>query len=303
MTPAIHHIGPIPNPSKLGEYSLVLRSQAIGHGISSRPDGYYVSVQDRDLVRSVEALRSYEEENRDFRPRARRRERLPFAPSLVAPALVAMLAIFFGVTGPVAGRSGWFALGTADAGRILHGEPWRAVTALTLHADAGHVLGNVIAGAIFLGFLFRRVGPGRGTFLTVVAGSLANVANAALHAWMGQPHRSIGASTAVFAAVGLLAASQVAVDREAESVRWTERVAPVVGGVAILGLLGSSAQSDLWAHFLGLVVGAFVGLAVLLPKRGRRPVGTVGQLAYGALAAALILLAWGVAIYARPLVG
>lgn len=293
---AIHLIGPIPNAAKLGEYSLVLRSQSIAHGISSRPEGFFVTVQERDVARSVDALRSYEKENEDFRPKARAKERLPFGKSLVAPTLMMALALFFAVTGPVAARSGWFSLGTADARLILHGEPWRVITALTLHADAAHVLGNVVAGTVFLGFLFRRLGAGRGTFLTVLAGALANLANAGLHAAMGTPHRSIGASTAVFAAVGLLAASQIAVDREVGARRWTERAAPVVGGLALLGLLGSSAHSDLWAHLLGLVVGALLGLVVLLPRRGRAPLGPRAQVALGLLAAAIIGVAWGVAI-------
>lgn len=295
---AIHHIGPIPN-AKLGEYSLVLRSQAIVHGISARPEGFFVTVHERDVVRSVDALRSYEEENADFRPRPRAKERLPFGRSLVAPTLMMALAVFFAITGPVAGRSGWFALGTADSRLILHGEPWRAITALTLHADAAHVLGNVVAGTVFLGFLFRRLGSGRGTFLTLLAGALANLANAGLHAAMGTPHRSIGASTAVFAAVGLLAASQIAIDRDVGARRWTERVAPVVGGLALLGMLGSSAESDLWAHLLGLVVGAIVGLVVLLPRRGRAPLGRRAQIALGLLSAAIVGVAWGVAILVR----
>jgi membrane associated rhomboid family serine protease len=298
---AIQRIGPIPNLAKLGEYSLVLRSQEIAHGVSSRPDGFYFTVQDRDVLRSVDALRAYEEENRDFRPVPRAREKLPFERTLAAPVVMIALALFFLVTGPVALHSGWFSVGTAGAARILHGEAWRAVTALTLHADLSHVLGNVIAGGIFLGLLFRRLGPGRGLFLTLVAGTLANFANAGIHAWMHQPHRSIGASTAVFAAVGLLAASQIAIDFRAGIRRWTDRVGPIVGGLALLGLLGSSAQSDLWAHLLGLVAGAVVGLAVLLPAKGRLPVGPRGQLALGALSILAIVASWTVAFVVHPM--
>jgi membrane associated rhomboid family serine protease len=299
----MHAIGPAPDPSKLGEWSLVLRSQAILHGITRRDDGLYVTVHDRDAARSVDAINAYEEENRDFRPRAPVRERLPFGRSSVGVLSMALVALFFLVTGPVADRSAWFRLGTADAARILQGEPWRAVTALTLHADAAHVAGNVLSGAIFLSLLARRLGAGRAIFLTVVAGALANLGNAALHAFViGTGHRSIGASTAVFAAVGLLAATQIVVNRTTEGPRrWTDSFAPVVGGLTILGLLGSAAHSDLWAHGLGLVAGALVGLAVLLPRRGRVPVGRVGQRLLGALAASLVVGAWIVAIVTRGL--
>lgn len=302
MNPEIRHIGPVPK-SKLGEWSLVLRSQEIGHGLSAQPDGFYVTVQDRDAERSVKALRAYEEENEDFRDlisRPRVRERLPFESTLAAPMIAAAIALFALVTGPAALRSAWFAAGTADNVRIAHGEIYRVVTALTLHADAGHVLGNVIAGTVFLGLLFRRLGVGRGIFLTVVAGALANWANAGIHLAMHQAHRSIGASTAVFAVVGLLLATQVTINHHAGVRRWTDRVGPVVGGIALLGLLGSSANSDLWAHLLGLGVGAVLGLIVLLPKRAREPVGPRGQLLFGALTFLLVVASWVVAAVRSP---
>ncbi len=299
MEPAIRHIGPVPK-SKLGEWSLVLRSQEIGHGLSAQPDGFYVTVHDRDADRSVDAIRAYEEENEDFRPPPPVRERLPFRSTLAAPMLAAAIAVFSLVTGPAALRSAWFTAGTADNVRILHGEVYRTVTALTLHADAAHVLGNAIAGTVFLGFLFRRLGVGRGIFLTVVAGALANWANAALHILLHQAHRSIGASTAVFAAVGLLAATQLTFNHHTGVRRWTDRVGPLVGGVALLGMLGSSAQSDLWAHLLGLAVGMVVGVAVLLPKRARTPLGPRGQQLLGGLSFALVIASWVVAALRSP---
>ena len=52
-------------------------------------------------------------------------------------AVVALLLIgFFAITGPRAARSAWFEHGSADATRMMAGEWWRAITALTLHADA-----------------------------------------------------------------------------------------------------------------------------------------------------------------------
>ncbi len=303
---SIQYIGPIPR-SKLGDYSLVLKSQDIDHGLSARADGYYVSVHERDVMRTVEALRSYEEENEDFRPRGRARERLPYGTSIAAPMIAVALAVFFAITGPVAMRSNWFVAGTADAHAILHGEPWRAVTALTLHADSGHLLGNMLAGSIFLAFLFRRVGVGRGVFLTLAAGTIANIFNAFLHTAIHQPHRSIGASTAVFAAVGLLAATQLATDHEHGARRWTDRAGPVVGALALLGLLGSSAHSDLWAHLLGLAVGGVLGLAVLLPRRvsiaTRAPLAARWQWALGILTCLVVVFAWVAAATKVPFLG
>ena len=95
----------------------------------------------------------------------------------------------------------WFERGSADADRILHGELWRTVTALTLHADLAHVLSNAIGITVFLGALSSIMGPGLSSALVLLAGAGGNLANALIH---GSSHVSIGASTSVFGAVGML---------------------------------------------------------------------------------------------------
>ena len=54
---------------------------------------------------------------------------------MVSVALLAMLI----VTGPGDARAPtpWFLVGAADSMKILHGQWWRAVTAMTLHQDVG----------------------------------------------------------------------------------------------------------------------------------------------------------------------
>jgi len=93
--------------------------------------------------------------------------------------------------------------GVADAELIRHGEWWRAVTALTPHIDAPHLVANLAAGAWFGYLAGRRLGPGSAWFLAVLTTAAAN----GLEALFGPvPRRSVGASTAVFAVLGLLAA-------------------------------------------------------------------------------------------------
>ena len=82
---------------------------------------------------------------------------------------------------------------------MLAGEWWRAVTALTLHADLAHVLANAVAIAIFLGAVARRLGPALATWLALAAGVAGNVLTALV---AGGGHVSLGASTAVFGALG-----------------------------------------------------------------------------------------------------
>ena len=260
-------LGPVSRLAQLREWTLVLSSMGIAHAVRDVGSSWVILVSEDDRSRAEEAIRLYEAENRNWPPR-RQRELLPHARSLVAPILMLLLVLFFSLTGPVSRSSEWFARGTASSDRILHGELWRAVTALTLHADTLHVLGNALTGSIFLSAVNRRLGDGRGPLVVLLAGAFGNWMNAA---WHGSGHLSIGASTAVFGAVGVLAATQLALDRRDARRPWLERVAHVVGGLALLGMLGASPHSDLLAHLFGLGAGLLVGIATsLLMAAGRR---------------------------------
>ena len=248
----------------------MLSSMGIVHAVRDVGEAWVIHVSEQDAARAAEAIRLYEIENRNWPP-PRQRELLPHARSLVAPLLMLSLVLFFSLTGPADRSSEWFARGTASSDRILHGELWRAVTALTLHADTLHVLGNALTGSIFLSAVNRRLGNGRGPLVVLLAGALGNWMNAV---WHRTGHLSIGASTAVFGAVGVLAATQLAQNRRDKERSWLERVAPVVGGLALLGMLGASPHSDLLAHLFGLGAGLTVGLVASLlmaSSRARKP--------------------------------
>lgn len=295
-------LGPVNRLAQLREWTLVLSSMGIAHAVRDLGNAWVILVSDEDRPRAAEAIRLYEVENRNWPPR-RQRELLPHARSLVAPALMLLLVLFFSITGPANRSSEWFARGTASSDRILHGELWRTVTALTLHADTLHVLGNALTGSIFLSAVNRRLGDGRGPLVVLLAGALGNWMNAV---WHRSGHLSIGASTAVFAAVGVLAATQLAVDRHKEGRSWLERVAPVVGGLALLGMLGASPHSDLLAHLFGLGAGLVVGIATSLlmamtQKRSFAATAT-GDAAVVAPAAGSRAVQWGSALAAAALV-
>lgn len=260
-------LGPVNRLAQLREWTLVLASMGIAHAVRDIGSSWVILVSEEDQTRASEAIRLYEAENRNWPPR-RQRELLPYARSLVAPLLMLLLVLFFSVTGPADRSSEWFARGTASSDRILHGELWRAVTALTLHADTLHVLGNALTGSIFLSAVNRRLGDGRGPLVVLLAGTLGNWMNAV---WYRSGHLSIGASTAVFGAVGILAATQLALDHREKGRTWFQRVAPVVGGLALLGMLGASPHSDLLAHLFGLGAGLVVGIAASFHLAATRP--------------------------------
>ena len=153
----------------------------------------------------------------------------------------------------------WFERGSADAYRILQGELWRTVTALTLHADVAHAVSNAFAAALFFGAVFSMLGTGLGFALVLLAGAGGNLANALLQ---GAPHVSLGASTAVFAALGLLGGLSAA--RQRRRAVGRRRVwLPLFAALALLGMLGTGGvRVDIWAHLLGLLVGGVLGIVI-----------------------------------------
>jgi membrane associated rhomboid family serine protease len=185
----------------------------------------------------------------------------------------------------------WLSVGRMDGGRMLDGEWWRALTALTLHVDADHLLGNVAFGALFTYFIGRYLGGGIGWIAILASGTLGNL----LNGWLqGAGHLAIGASTAVFGALGLLTAHTWRRGFP-PGTSFRGRVAPLIAGLGLLGFTGTAGENtDLGAHFLGFVAGFAIGLIV---ARVQIPRSASVQLT-AALAAWLLVAgawAWGIA--------
>jgi membrane associated rhomboid family serine protease len=193
-------------------------------------------------------------------------------PSTVGVGLAVALLCFFLVTGP-RGSSHWFGAGSAAAEAIVRGAWWRAVTALTLHADLAHVAGNAVALIIFVSALGRWLGRGVALLLVLASGFAGNLLNAYLH---GAHHDSIGASTAAFGALGILGGLQF-VRRYRVTTRLDRRrqalgaIAACLGLFAMIGV-GERAEIDVLAHLFGLGAGLLIGaLAGVLLRRPVRP--------------------------------
>jgi len=180
----------------------------------------------------------------------------------------------------------WLAVGRMDADRMLAGEWWRTVTALTLHVDTAHLLANAGFGALFCYFLGRYLGGGVGWIAIVLAGTLGN----ALNGWLEAPgHLSIGASTAVFGALGLLTAYTWRRGFP-RGTSFRARVAPVVAGIALLAYTGTGGpNTDIGAHLTGFAMGFAIGFAV---ARAPLPTSMRVQIAAGLAAWLLVIGAW-----------
>lgn len=185
----------------------------------------------------------------------------------------------------------WLAAGRIDGALLRDGEWWRAITALTLHGDLKHILGNMVFGAFFGLLAGGLIGPGVAWLAIVLAAALANTLNTFL---LDESHRAIGASTAVFAALGLVSGFVWRSKLMAQE-KWAWRLGPIVGGVALLAYTGTGGpDTDIGAHFAGFVCGFTSGLIV-----SRLP-GISGnsqaQAMSGLLALGIIFLAWTIAL-------
>ena len=277
------------DPQLAEEWELVLLAQGLSPSLRRSPDGVVLSVPEAEVDRALASLKAYERENPQ---KLAARVKPMDSTSLVAGVAVGlMLLIFFPITVHWLPTLSWFARGSADAERILHGELWRTVTALMLHADVAHALSNAIAAALFLSAVSSIVGIGLGGALVLLAGALGNLANAFLH---GSPHDAVGASTAVFGAVGLLAGLGMTRRRRSALSRWRAWL-PVAAALALLGMLGSGGQRvDIWAHLFGLLIGTVLGIVVAAAVP--RPPGLRTQWAWGTAAVAVIIYCWTVAL-------
>jgi membrane associated rhomboid family serine protease len=267
------------------EWALVLVAEGLEPTLRPVGGDYELSVPEAQAARAADLLRAYAGES-SAAPAAAEPAWRGDGPLALGLAAAGALVAFHLVTGPRAQASAWFAAGAADAGAIAAGEAWRAVTALTLHADAAHLFGNALAGALMLTLVGRALGPGCGALAVLAAGACGNLANALLRAG---DHVSVGASTAVFGAVGILAGLGAARRRLGLGRRpaWV-LLAASLGLLAMLGTSGE--RTDIWAHALGLGAGLAIGAG--LGAAARQPPGLSAQLACGALGAALVVGSW-----------
>ncbi|MCM2359887.1 MAG: rhomboid family intramembrane serine protease [Geobacteraceae bacterium] len=276
--------------------ALVLEARHIPCRIEPDDAGWRLLVPAPYFARAREELRLFEEENRNWPP-----PEPPARPlvenTLAALSVLILLATFHNLTLLDASLFGhppidWVLLGKAHAARIMNGEWWRLVTALTLHADWLHLFGNLALGGIFIVSLCRELGSGLAWSLLLGAGILGNLANA----WLHPPdHSSVGASTLVFGAVGILAALNLIRNRHNRKRRWP---LPVAAALALLALLGTEGEhTDLGAHLFGFLSGTGLGLATewLIGRHGR-PGRRVNALL--ALASAVLVVAawWGAVV-------
>jgi len=283
-----------PSARRADEYALVLEAIRIAHRVEEAEGGWAVMVAAGDAARARRALAAYDAEGQE-----RRRPEAPppeYGRTWVGLVAAALLLAFFAVIGGRDRSRVWFEGGSASAELILSGELWRTVTALTLHADAVHVLSNAVACVVFVTAVGRWLGPGVALWLVLLAGAAGNGLTALAY---GSRHIAVGASTSTFGALGILAARQFLARR---SVPWGRRKAwvAIAAGLALLGMLGTAPGSDILAHLFGLLVGGALGAGAALAAL--RPPRPAAQWALALAALTFVAGSWWLALVptARP---
>jgi rhomboid protease GluP len=273
------------------ERLLVLTALDIPGWVVPGEGEFVLLVTPPDLADATRHLLQYEAENRAPPPP-------PPAPRLYPYAWVGCagyVAVLIGVALALSNgfvRLDAFELGVLDAQLVQAGQWWRAWTALTLHLDGPHLAANLAAGVWFGYLAARQMGVGTAWFLTVTGAALANL----LEGLAGPPeHQAVGASTAVFTALGAMAAYSWR-ERFRLPQRWARRWGPLIAGVILLGWTGSAGEgTDLVAHVGGFVVGVLLGASAAVP-RVQRALDRVPQSLSGAVALGSLLLAWALAL-------
>jgi membrane associated rhomboid family serine protease len=275
--------------------ALVLTSVNIPHEILRNEQQYALVVPAAVAEKARFEIWQYDKENQPVR--RQRPGPVPefqnAVPGIVAYIIVVCLVAW--LAGESAFNKDWLSAGRVDGELIRQGQWWRTLTALTLHSGIRHLAGNIGFGTLFGILAGRLFGSGLTWLCVVIASGLANTMNTLL---LASGHRSIGASTAVFAALGLIAGFVWRAKLMAQD-RWSYRLGPIVGGIALLAYTGTGdADTDIGAHLAGFVCGFGIGMVLTFLQTipSARPV----QLLCGAMAIAILAVAWAVALGLWP---
>jgi membrane associated rhomboid family serine protease len=236
---------------QIRDESLVLLSQGITHRLEHSPDGpFQIFVDLDDQKRARFQIRLYHREN----PPREVNEPLPLKASLqpiwvlLVPAAVTLVQ-FSGIVPGIEGE------GLSDAEKVLNGQWWRCITALTLHGDSRHLGGNLLTGYLVLSMMSYRISLAKVVPFLAVSSALANFCVAAT---VHSDFRSLGFSTFVFAAIGALSVMEFRLMPK-ESHGLLRRFAPLCGAASLATFVGIGEHADILAHLYGFIAGLLCG--------------------------------------------
>jgi membrane associated rhomboid family serine protease len=284
------------------EWALVLAAADLPNQVERVPGPWRLLCPQEVVTQAQRALEAYDRERSD-EARERAAGALDGQPGYGATYLgTSVAALLLGFHSWVhhasGGAAAWIRRGRSASDTLLDGQWWRTLTALTLHADLAHVVGNVAVGLLVFNGVAHWVGPGAAAWAIVLCGALGNGSAALYHHLVppdtGVAYSSIGASTATFGAVGLLVGLQMGAPRPLLRMARRPRWLALGAGLAIFATLGVGPDADIAAHLCGLAVGTLMGAAMGLRWR-RPPRRTVLQPLAACGALLVVAAAWRIA--------
>ncbi len=262
--------GTWPDAAAAHEHALVALAMGVACVVfvDRERGGYSVAIEAEHAEAVVSEWRMYDEEAHAAAAPKPVVESRAFPLHLdVAMAWLLVLLVVFFLQGRDPSLSDRFCNSTTAM--MVDGEWWRPFTALFLHADGAHLLGNALLGGVFCVLVAHAVGAARGWFLILACGTIANAVNAASR--MPDEFRSLGASTATFAALGILVG-------HATRLAWMMRsfqgfrmlFVPLIAGGILLGWFGGggadAGNTDVAGHVLGWLTGVVAGFFLGKPR-------------------------------------
>jgi rhomboid protease GluP len=251
------------------DHGLVVLAQGQPYWLVLGIDGYRLLVEPPAFEALRDQLARYDRESLRWPPPPISELSRANQVELFTPVLwVLVVLAAFWAQGAWSSATDTFALDTAAV--FDRGEVWRPFTALFLHADSGHLVSNVLAGLFIFSAVLSTIGRARGWLLLAISSTVGNLTAAALN-YPG-PYRSLGASTAIFAGLGLLTGRQIRVAAKADRPhRWRAMFIPFAAGLTGLGLYGAGEfRVDVIAHATGFIAGLALGLsAVAAGEKGK----------------------------------
>jgi rhomboid protease GluP len=238
------------------EHGLVVLAMGRPFWLLPVPEGFHLLVEPDWAEAAAGQLARFDHESSGWPPPP-----LPTPPARraewTAPCLWAIL-LLAAFRAQLRSPGRWEEFGDLDPQQIFHhGQWWRPVTALFLHANLGHLLSNLFFGFFTFAAVLTTLGRWRGLALLILAAVAGNLAVAAIN--LAAPYHSLGASTGIFAGLGLLTGEAIWSTIRHGSLRI---FVPLSAGGILLALYGAGGVNvDALAHLCGFAAGLVLGFA------------------------------------------
>ncbi len=275
------------------EFNLVLQAVNLPSQVVEYENRFYLLVEEAQAEDAYEQLHLYINENAPEEILARPLQ--PLAKGFLGAYLYGLTLLLIGsFKATYTFGVDWYHQGLAHSEKLLSDQWWRSITALTLHADIAHLVGNIGFGVLFGILVSQYIGSGAAWLSILLAGAAGNAINAYLHQSV---HLSIGASTMVFAALGMLGVFALN-DRYNYAQRGIRRWLPFIATLALLAFTGTAGErTDVIAHLAGYFCGCLAGIAwIAFGRKNIKQAKWQGLM--GLSTVLLIVIAWSLAISA-----